>query len=336
MHVRYAARRLLLMVPTFIGIITITFFLIKLRPDALTTASMGPDGMKESTGLDEFQKKMRAYYGLDDPMHVQYLRLWKNILTLDFSESRIDHRPVLKKIAEALPVTLFFNVITVFLVYTISIPLGIFMAIHDHERREKILATALYVLYALPGFWVSLMLLKYLGSAEHLDLFPLSGLVSPFFDNLTWYQKIGDFLWHLVLPATVMVYGSFAFLSRYMKSSFLEALRSDYVRTARAKGLSDASVIYVHALRNSVIPLVTLLGGLLPSLIGGSVILERIFSIPGMGKLAYDSFYANDDTVIIAIVSISSVLTMIGIFLSDIAYMLVDPRIRYGMQNEKA
>jgi peptide/nickel transport system permease protein len=177
------------------------------------------------------------------------------------------------------------------------------------------------------------MLLKYLASAEYLDLFPLSGLVSPFFDKLPWYQKVGDILWHLVLPVIVMVYGSFAFLSRYMKSSFMEALRSDYVRTARAKGLSGRTVLYVHALRNSVIPLVTLLGGLLPSLIGGSVILERIFSIPGMGKLAYDSFYANDDTVIIAIVSISSVLTMLGIFLSDIAYMLVDPRIRYGVES---
>jgi len=331
----YVLKRFLLMVPTFIGIITITFFLTKLRPDALTTASMGPDGMKESTGLDEFQKKMRAYYGLDAPLHVQYLRLWKNILTLDFSESRIDHRPVLKKIGEALPITLFFNILTVLIVYSISIPLGIYMAIHDNTRRERILATVLYVLYALPSFWVALMLLKYFGSAEHLNLFPLSGLVSPYFDSLRWYEKIGDFLIHLVLPITVMVYGSFAFLSRYMKSSFLEALKADYVRTARAKGLKTATVIYVHALRNSVIPIVTLLGGLLPSLIGGSVILERIFSIPGMGKLAYDSFYANDDTVIIAVVSISSVLTMLGIFMSDIAYMLVDPRIRYGMQTEK-
>lgn len=332
----YVLKRLLVMIPTFIGIITITFFLTKLRPDALTTASMGPDGMKESTGLDEFQKKMREYYGLDAPLHVQYLRLWKNILSLDFSESRIDHRPVLKKIGEALPITLFFNILTVLIVYSISIPLGIYMAVHDNSRREKILATVLYILYALPGFWVALMLLKYFGSAEHLNFFPLSGLVSPYFDSLRWYEKIGDFLSHLVLPVTVMVYGSFAFLSRYMKSSFLEALKADYVRTARAKGLKNATIIYVHALRNSVIPLVTLLGGLLPSLIGGSVILERIFSIPGMGKLAYDSFYANDDTVILAVVAISSVLTMLGIFMSDIAYMLVDPRIRYGMQTEKS
>lgn len=323
------------MVPTFVGIITITFFLIKLRPDALTTASMGPDGMKESSGLDEFQTKMRAYYGLDQPLHIQYLKLWKNILTLDFSESRIDHRPVLSKIAEALPVTLFFNLLSVFIVYTISIPLGIYMALHDGARREHMIATVLYVLYALPGFWVALMVLKYFGSAEYLDMFPLSGLVSPYFSKLAWYEQVADFLWHLVLPVFVMVYGSFAFLSRYMKSSFLDALRSDYVRTAKAKGLKGSTVIYVHALRNSVIPLVTLLGGLLPSLIGGSVILERIFTIPGMGKLAYDSFYANDDTVIIAVVSISSVLTMLGIFLSDIAYMAVDPRIRYGMQNEK-
>lgn len=332
---RYTLKRFALMIPTFIGIITITFFLTKLRPDALTTASMGPDGMKETTGLDDFQKKMREYYGLDQPLYVQYGRLWKNILTFDFSESRIDHRPVREKIIEALPITLFFNVVTVLIVYSISIPLGIFMAVHDRTRREKILATVLYALYALPGFWVALMLLKYFGSAEHLDLFPLSGLVSSHFGSLNWWQKAADFLWHLVLPLTVMVYGSFAFLGRYMKASLIEALKSDYVRTARAKGLSDKNIIYVHALRNSLIPLVTLLGGLLPSLIGGSVILERIFSIPGMGKLAYDSFYANDDTVIIAIVSFSSVLTMIGIFLSDIAYMFVDPRIRYGMENQK-
>jgi ABC-type dipeptide/oligopeptide/nickel transport system permease component len=328
--VRYALKRFLLMVPTFIGIITITFFLTKLRPDALTTQSMGPDGMKESAGLDEFQKKMRAYYGLDQPLHVQYLRLWKNILTLDFSESRIDHRPVLKKIGEALPVTLFFNVITLVLVYGISIPLGVYMAIHDKKKKELILTTILYGLYALPSFWVALILLKYLASAEHLDLFPLSGLVSPYYNKLTWLQKTGDVLWHLVLPVLVMVYGSFAFLSRYMKSSVIAALKSDYVRTAKAKGLKDSTIIYVHALRNSLIPLVTLLGGLLPALIGGSVILERIFSIPGMGKLAYDSVYANDDTVIFAIVSISSILTMIGIFLSDIALVFVDPRIRYG------
>jgi len=332
--VRYALKRFLLMVPTFIGIITITFFLTKLRPDALTTASMGPDGMKESSGLDEFQQKMRTYYGLDQPMHVQYLRLWKNILTLNFSESRIDHRPVLAKIGEALPITLFFNLITVFLVYSISIPLGVYMAVHDNTRREKILTGILYVLYAMPASWVSLMVLKYFGSAEHLDMFPLGGLVSPYYQQLSSLGKFGDLLWHIALPIFVMVYGSFAFLSRYMKSSVLEALRSDYVRTARAKGLTGRTVIYVHALRNSLIPLVTLLGGLLPSLIGGSVILERIFSIPGMGKLAYDSFYANDDTVIIAVVSISSVLTMVGIFLSDIAYMLVDPRIRFGMEKK--
>src|SRR5262249_32780550 len=160
-----------------------------------------------------------------------------------------------------LPVTLFFNVITVFLVYTISVPLGVYMAIHDNTPREKLIATCLYVLYALPAFWVSLMLLKYLGSAEYLDVFPLSGITSPYYAKLAWYQKVGDVLWHLVLPITVMVYGSFAFLGRYMKSSFLEALKSDYVRTARAKGLKDRTVIYVHALRNSLIPLVTLLGG---------------------------------------------------------------------------
>ncbi|MCX7632074.1 MAG: ABC transporter permease [Turneriella sp.] len=331
---RYALKRLLWMFPTFFGIITITFFLIKLRPDALTTAALGPEGMKETAALDEYQKKLRAYYGLDQPLYIQYLRLWKNILTLNFAESRVDHRPVWDKIAEALPITLFFNLVTVFLVYTIAIPLGIYMAIHDGKRRERILATILYVLYALPAFWVALVLLKYLASAEHLDLFPLSGLVSPFFDQLRWYEKIADFLWHLVLPVVVMVYGSFAFLGRYMKSSLLEALRSDYVRTARAKGLAEPTVIYIHALRNSVIPLVTLLGGLLPSLIGGSVILERIFSIPGMGKLAYDSFYANDDPVIIAIVTMASLLTMLGIFLSDLAYMAVDPRIRYGLERE--
>jgi len=326
----YALKRLLLIIPTFAGIITITFFLIKLRPDALTQSGLGPDGMKETSGLNEYQKKMQAYYGLDQKLHIQYFRLWKNILTLDFSESRVDHRPVLTKIREALPYTLFFNLVTIFIVYLISIPLGIWMALNDLSLKEKIVTGGLYVLYAMPAFWVALLLLKYFASGEYLNLLPLGGVVSPYFDSLSFFGKLSDLAAHLLLPIVVSVYGSFAFLGRYMRTSFLEAYKADYVRTARALGLRSATVIYVYALKNSLIPLVTLLGGLLPGLIGGSVILERIFSIPGMGKLAYESFYANDDTVIIAVVTFASLLTMVGILLSDIAYSWVDPRIRYA------
>lgn len=323
------------MIPTFIGIVTITFLLTKLRPDPVLQKMLNPDGIKDTSASEQYVEQLRHYYGYDKPLYAQYFIMWRNILTLDFSTSRIDHRPVIDKIKEALPVTIWLNVITIFIVYVISVPLGIYSAINGDSRLDKILTLTLYVLYSLPTFWVALLLLKYFSGGDYLDIFPLNGLKSDYFDELNWFQKLGDFAWHLFLPVLVSVYGSFAFLSRFVKNSFMEALKADYIRTARAKGLSERRVIYVHAMRNSLIPIITMMAGLLPGLFSGSVIIESIFSLPGMGKLAYDSIYSNDETVIIAVVSFSALLTLFGILISDLTYALVDPRINLEQENTK-
>ncbi len=324
----YIVRRLLWMIPTFLGVVTITFFLTKLRPDPVAQQGLNPEAMSDTSMSAQYIEQQRQYYGYDKPVAVQYLMMLKNLVTFNFSTSRVDHRPVLDKILEALPYTLTLNVVTIFIVYLISVPLGVYSAVRDRSRMDLIVTFFLYVLYSLPEFWIALFLLRYLAGGDYLDIFPLGGFVSDSFEDFSFLAQAGDIVWHLALPVLISVYGSFAFLSRFVKSSFMEALRADYTRTARAKGLSRRSVLYVHAFRNSLIPLVTLMAGLLPGLFGGSVIVEQIFSIPGMGKLAYDSIYANDDPVIIAIVFFSALLTMIGILLADIAYTIADPRIR--------
>jgi len=328
-QLRYIARRVLWMVPTFLGIVTITFILVKMRPDPISMKSFGAEGMTEGTASEKYMEDMRKYFGDDKPIHLQYLKLLKNIVTLDFGVSRINHKPVIEKLAEALPVTLILNLITIFIVYLISVPLGIFSALRDSTTWDNVVTFFLYLLYSLPTFWTALLLLKYFSGGNYFNWFPLSGLRSIGHEEFTFFQQIHDLLWHLVLPVLVSVYGSFAFLSRFIKSSFKEALKSDYIKTAKAKGLSNRNVIYIHAMRNSLIPLITLMAGILPELFAGSVIIESIFSIPGMGKLAIDSIYNNDHAVIIAVVSISSFLTLLGILFSDIGYTLVDPRISF-------
>lgn len=323
------------MIPTFIGIVTIAFFLTKLRPDPISQKMMGPEGaMQESAASEQYLEQLREYYGYDKPLYVQYFKLWKNVLTLDFSTSRIDHRPVIEKIGEALPVTLFLNITTILIVYLISVPLGVFSALKERSLIDQTLTLFLYILYSIPAFWGALLILKYFAGGDFLNLFPLGGLVSEDFDELGFFGKIFDFLWHMTLPILISVYSSFAFLSRFVKSSFIEAWKSDYIRTARAKGLDQRRIIYIHAMKNSLIPLVTMMAGLLPALFGGSVIIESIFSLPGLGKLAYESIYTNDETVIIAVTTISAFLTLVGILLSDIMYTIVDPRIRFDKLEE--
>ncbi|HRV16258.1 MAG TPA: ABC transporter permease, partial [Spirochaetota bacterium] len=190
----------------------------------------------------------------------------------------------------------------------------------------------LFLLYSLPSFWVALLLLKYLSGGDYLNLFPLGGLYSDWFDQLNVLQKAMDVIWHLILPVVTLTYGGFAFLSRYTRATMLEVINQQYIVTARAKGLSEKKVLFVHAFRNSLIPLITLMATMLPGLLGGSVVVESIFSVPGMGMLAFESILSRDIPVIMAITSISAFLTLIGIFLGDIMYAIVDPRIRLEAQ----
>lgn len=317
------------MIPTFLGITLITYGMVRFAPGDYTQLKGGLDGgMREGAISSQFLEQERALYGLDKPIIIGYAEwLWK-FLQLDFGVSRKDHKPVAERIAETLPITVTLSVITIMIIYIISIPMGVISAVKKDSLFDRGQALFLFILYSLPSFWVGLLLLVYLAGGEYLNLFPLGGITSDFMEDAGIFTKTADIIWHLVLPVITLTYGGFAFLSRYARANMLEVINQQYITTARAKGLTEKRVIFVHAFRNSLVPLVTLMASLLPGLIGGSVIVESIFSIPGIGRLGFEAILSRDIPVIMAITSMSALLTLVGILLADIMYAVVDPRIR--------
>ncbi len=325
----YVLRRMMLAVPTFLGISLLTFVLIQMAPGSPIAFKLrGMDGaMRSDAATQEIIRQTRELYGLDKPLTVQYLLWLRRLATLDFGNSMKDQRPVLEKIGEALPITLQFNLISIFFTYLISIPLGVYSATHRRSFADTAITLLLFVLYSLPVFWVAMLLVLFLGGGDYLNWFPIYGLNSPGAEGLSPGAWLADRLWHMALPLFCMTYGSLAFLARYMRAGMLEALNQDFVRTARACGFPERTVVWKHAARNALIPIVTLLGGLLPALIGGSVIIETIFSIPGMGRLAFEAVLSRDYPLIMGEVAIASLLTLAGLLISDVLYVVVDPRI---------
>ncbi len=327
----YLVKRLLMIIPTFLGITLITFFIIQLAPGSPVSLKLqGAAGGVKSEALSRaIIEETRALYGLDKPIYTQYFSWLRRVVTLDFGRSYKDHRLVLTKIAERLPISLQLSLISIFLSYLISVPLGVYSATHQFTLSDKVITVFLFILYSLPSFWVASLLIMLLGGGDFWNVFPVFGLSSEGAAAWPFWQRLGDRVMHLVLPITCLTYGGLASLSRYGRVGMLEVVRQDYIRTARAKGLSERVVIYKHALRNSVIPIVTFLGLLLPAMLGGSVIIETIFSIPGMGKLGFEAVLSRDYPVIMGIATISSLLTLVGLLISDILYVVVDPRISF-------
>jgi peptide/nickel transport system permease protein len=250
------------------------------------------------------------------------------VVTLRFGHSIHDGRPVGEKLGEALPVTLLLSLLSMALAYLIAVPLGVHAAVRRGSLAERVTTVILFVLYSLPSFWVAMVLILLFGGVGLLDWFPIHGLASEGLEEAAGWTWLADRAHHLVLPVACLTYGSLAVISRYQRTAMLEVIRQDYIRTARAKGLGERAVIFRHALRNSLLPVITLMGLQFPYLISGSVIIERIFNIPGMGMLTFDAFLNRDYPVIIAVAVLSAVLTLLGLILSDLAYALVDPRIQ--------
>ncbi|MFI5323591.1 MAG: ABC transporter permease [Thermodesulfobacteriota bacterium] len=326
----YIIKRLLLLIPTMLGITIITFFIIQLAPGNPVERKLQLDeGIKSQAITQEIVQETKKLYGLDEPIYVRYWIWLKQIATLDFGRSYKDHRPVIDKIAERIPITLTLNILSIILIYTISIPLGVYSAVKHGSPGERASTFALFVLYSIPSFWMAMILIYFLGGGEYWNVFPVYGILSPGAENYTFYEKAVNFLWHIVLPVFCLTYGSLAYLSRFQKGSLIEVLKEDFVRTATAKGLPKSKVILKHALRNALIPIITIVAGILPAMIGGSVIIETIFSIPGIGQLGFESVLARDYPMILAIATISAFLTLIGILISDLVYVLVDPRISF-------
>lgn len=318
------------MLPTLIGITLVTFLIIQLAPGSPIERKISLEqGLKSQAITREIIEETKKLYGLDKPIHVRYLIWVKQIATLDFGSSYVDHRPVIDKIAERLPVTLSLNLISIFFAYLIAIPLGVLSALKRGGIFDRFITFSLFALYSIPSFWMAIILIYFLGGGEHWNLFPTYGIKSPGFEFLPLHLKVVDYLWHIALPVVCLTYGDLAALSRYQRGSMLEVLRADFIRTAIAKGLPQRVVIFRHALRNSLISIITIVAAILPAMIGGSVIIESIFSIPGIGKLGFDAVLSRDYPVIMAISTISAILTLVGILISDIIYVLVDPRISF-------
>ncbi len=336
----YILQRLLLLLPTFIGVTLIAFALIHLAPGDPAElraggglGAAGAEGLSSERrgGVDQALAAWRAQYGLDRPLPLQYWRWLRNLCTLEFGNSFKDNQPVWSKIAERLPITIQLNVVSLVMVYVMAIPLGIYSATHPYAFGDQVTTFMAFLLFALPSFWIGTLAIVFLCGGDFLDLFPPGGMTSVgYSSSWSFWQRLLDRAWHLCLPVLVLSYGGFAGLSRFMRSSMLEHIRQDYVQTARAKGLSERWVIYKHVLRNSLIPIVTLMASILPGLISGSVIIETIFSIPGVGLLAYEAVLARDYPIIMAVFTIGPLLTLLGILLSDILLTLVDPRITFS------
>ena len=319
---RYLVKQLLARIPLLLGITVVSFAVIHLAPGKPTNlqSELNPKVSYEA------RQRLEKLYGLDKPLPVQYGRWLSHLVRLDFGRSFQDDRLVLDKILERIPITLFINLISLILIFSIALPIGVASAVRQHSLFDKGMTVFVFIGFAAPGFWVALLLMELFG--VRLGWLPVSGIHSFGYERLSLAGQAGDFGKHLILPLLVSAFGGLAGLSRYMRSSMLNVIRQDYIRTARAKGLSERVVIYKHALRNALLPVVTILGLSVPGLIGGSVIFESIFGIPGMGKLYVDGVWARDYAVIMGILVIDAGLTLLGNLLADLSYGLVDPRIR--------
>ncbi len=336
---KYVLRRILFMLPTLFGITVVCFVVINLAPggpveQALSkirfAAGMSAGGTDATGGVsNEVIEAIRVQYGMDKPIHIRYLIWLKNIVTLDFGESFTYRRPVIDVIVDKLPISLQFGLASLLLIYLISIPLGIAKAVRDGSKFDLATSVILMLMYSVPPLILGILMRVYLAGGQFLDIFPLGELYSDNYYDLSLWGKIVDRVHHFVLPLVCYVVNGFTVLAFMMKNSLIDEIRLDYVRTARAKGLDERSVIYKHAVRNALIPIVTGLGSFLTIFFAGSIIIEQVYSIDGMGLLSYRSILSRDYNVIMALIFIQAVLSMIGRLISDIAYMLVDPRIDF-------
>lgn len=324
---RFIVKRILNMIPLLILATLISFAIMQLAPG-------GPENVllaAEDATMDAAKlEQMRERWGLNDPIPVQYFRWMKNVAVGDYGNSYFYRKPVAEVVGSAIPNTLQLNLVGLFLIYAIAIPLGVTSAVRQYSKLDYAVTGLAFAGQAAPSFWIATLLIW--GVAMNSNgLIPTNGISTPGINLETygWISVFADRLKYMILPLVVIVFGGLTGLTRYMRSSMLEVMKEDYIRTARAKGLAQKVVVYKHALRNAMLPIVSMSGGLLSSLVGGSVIIETIFSWPGIGRVGFDAVTQRDYNVSMAIMLMSSVLTLIGFLLVDMAYVWVDPRIKY-------
>jgi microcin C transport system permease protein len=336
------------MIPTLIGVTVISFAIVNLAPGSPIEQKIqqlkfgGSSGGGESTGggvasnqsssgiSNEVLEALKKQYGFDKPVHVRYWIWLKNIVKFDFGESFTYEEPVIDVVMSKFPVSLQFGIASLLLSYLISIPLGVFKAVRHGSKFDVISSFLLFVFYSIPSFMLAIVLIVFLAGGSFFDLFPIGGLYSDFYDEMNSWERILDRIYHFILPLICYTIGSYTTLTILMKNSLMEEIKKDYIRTARAKGLSEKVIYLKHALRNALIPIVTGIGGFLSVFFAGSLLLETIFQLDGMGLLGFNSILSRDYNVIMGLIFVQSLFMLIGNILSDIAYVLVDPRIDFS------
>jgi microcin C transport system permease protein len=340
---KYFLHRMAILIPTLLGVTVIVFIIINLAPGGpieqrlqqmrFGNASGGESSVSDrsaSQGVsNEVLEALKKQYGFDKPLHVRYLLWLKNLATLNFGDSFSYEEPVMDVITSKFPVSLQFGIISLFLSYLVSIPLGIIKAIKHGSTFDVGSSILLFILYSVPSFMLAILLIVFFSGGSFFEWFPVGGLFSENYDELNSWGKFADRVQHFTLPLICYTIGSFTSLTVLMKNSLIEEIKKDYIRTARAKGVDEKKVFMKHALRNALIPIVTGLGSFLTVFFAGSLLLETIFQLDGIGLLSYNSILARDYNVIMGLVFIQSALFLIGNVLSDFAYILVDPRIDF-------
>ncbi|MDQ6962305.1 MAG: ABC transporter permease [Mariprofundaceae bacterium] len=320
---KYILKRLLGMLPLLLGISLLSFAMIHLAPGH---AGIPGQEFNPRISADDIER-MRIYYGLDKPLHIQYWEWLQRLVQLDFGDSfAADHRSVLDKVLERLPITLWMNVLAMLFVLLLAIPIGVFSAVHQKRFFDRAMTVCVFVAFAMPSFWLGLLLMIWLG--VEWQWLPISGLHAHNYETMGFWQAQWDLMQHLLLPVFVSAVGGLAGMSRFMRSGMLDVIHSDYITCARAMGVPERRVHYRYALKNALLPVITLLGLSIPGLIGGSVIIEQLFSIPGLGLLFYESVLMRDYPLVMGLTVIGAVLTLIGNLVADLSYAWVDPRIR--------
>jgi len=368
----YLLRRVLLIVPTLLGITVVVFFIMAAAPGNVAELLISRDGEMRPGDRQARINYIKERYGLDQPLVVQYVRWLNKVLPIgfwtvdetgcsgwgisigadnqgrprrfgvkapDFGQSFIKNRPVLDVIGEALPITLLLNFLSIPLVYTIAITVGVYAAHHRGKAFDVSTGVVMLALWSVPTIWAGVLLQGFLANERYLAVFPTVGLHDLRADQMPMLPRLGDaglergwlvdMLWHLLLPVVCLSYGSFAFMSKLTRGAVLENLVSDFVRTARAKGVNQKDVLWRHVVRNSLLPLITASAFIIPGLLAGSLLVEVIFGIPGMGKLVIESIEFKDQEVVMAVTLVSGMLTLAAYLLADVLYAVADPRVAY-------
>ncbi|MCI5165204.1 MAG: microcin C ABC transporter permease YejB [Candidatus Electrothrix sp. GM3_4] len=342
----YILKRFLLMIPTLFGVMFITFVITQFVPGGPVEKMMaqiegrgaggesggGRSGLYQGKqGLDQERiDQLKKLYGFDKPPMQRFFSMMGSYLVFDFGDSYYHQKGVAELVISKLPVSMSLGIWTFLIVYSVCIPLGIRKALLDGSRFDVITSTVILVGYAIPGFVLGILLIVLFGGGSFWNVFPLRGLISDNWAELSWTGKVLDYLWHMVLPIISSTVGSLAVMTMLTKNSFLEEIRKQYVMTARAKGLSDNQVLYRHVFRNAIIPIITgFPGSFITAFFTGSLLIETIFSLDGMGLLAYESVMNRDYPVVLGTLYFFTLIGLIARLLSDLSYVWVDPRISF-------